>query len=294
VVGLYRGSFLDWGRQRLWVLAQPSSAVEPVPVSQIVSGNPALATRRIRQGGWAVLSEAVAAEHHLHVGQTFVLASPRALRLRVAALSTNLGWPPGALIVNASDYAQAWASGYPSAYEIQTKLGVSAATVRSQVEQTLGSGTGLVVETASEREQRHYAVTAQALSRLTQIRLLVLIAAVLAVTAAMGSMVWQRRDMIAFMKVDGYRRGVLWRWLLCESAVLLGTGCSIGAVFGLYGEFLGSHFLASVTGFPIVFQVQALAALSSFALIGVVAVLVTAVPGFLVARVPPRVVAPAY
>ena len=45
---------------------------------------------------------------------------------------------------------------------------------------------------------------------------------------------------------------MLWRWLLCESALLLVAGCLIGAVFGLYGQLLVSHFLASVTGFPIV------------------------------------------
>lgn len=293
-VGLYRGSFLDWGRQRLWVQGQPASAVEPVPASQIVSGNPILAASRIRQGGWAVLSEAVAAEHHLHIGQAFVLPSPRAMRLRVAALSTNLGWPPGALIVNASDYAQAWASSDPSAYEIQTEPGAWAATVRSLVERALGPGTGLVVETSSERVQRHYTLAAQGLTRLTQIRLLVLVAAVLAVAAAMGSMLWQRRDLIAFMKVDGYRKGVLWRWLLCESAVLLGAGCSIGAVFGLYGQFLGSHFLSSVTGFPVVFNIEVLATLWSFALVSLVATAVATVPGYLVVRVPPRAVSPAY
>ena len=79
---------------------------------------------------------------------------------------------------------------------------------------------------------------AQGLSRLTQIRLLVLIAAMLAVAGALGAMIWQRRDLVAFIKCEGYRRGVLWRWLCCESALLLGAGCSIGAVFGLYGQLL--------------------------------------------------------
>ena len=293
-VGSYRGSFLDWGDQRLWVLAQPASAPQPVPASQIVSGNPIVATRRVRRGGWAVLSQAVAAEHHLHVGQAFVLPSPRLRRLRVAALSTNLGWPPGAIVMNATDYARAWVSGDPSAYEVQTTPGVSAATVRSRIERSLGPGTGLVVETASEREGRDQAVTTQGLARLTQIRLLVLVAAVLAVATAIGSMLWQRRDLIAFMKVDGYRKGVLWRWLLCESAVLLGAGCSIGAVFGLYGQFLGSHFLSSVTGFPVVFNIEVLATLASFALVTLVATAVAAVPGYFVVRVPPRAVSPAY
>jgi len=293
-VGSYRGSFLDWGDRRLWVLAQPVGAAEPIPMSQIVSGAPGLATSRIRQGGWAVLSQALAGEHHLHVGEAFLLPSPRSIRLRVAALSTNLGWSSGALILNASDYARAWASGDLSAYEIQTSPGVSAATVRSRVARALGAEAGLVVETSVQREQRHHILAAQGLARLTQIRLLVLIAAMLAVAAAIGSMLWQRRDLIAFMKVDGYRKGVLWRWLLCESAVLLAAGCSIGAVFGLYGQFLGSHFLSSVTGFPVIFNVEALATLSSFALVTLLAVAVAAVPGYFVVRVPPRAVNPAY
>ena len=249
---------------------------------------------RIRQGGWAVLSQALAAEHRLHIGQAFQLPSPRPIRLRLAAISTNLSWPPGAMIMSATDYAQAWESSDPSADEIQAKPGTAITALRSELRRALGVGVGLAVETSSERRRRHDEIGAQGLSRLTQIRLLVLIAAVLAVTVAMGSMVWQRRELIAFMKVDGYSRTVLWRWLLCESAVLLVTGCSIGAVFGIYGEFLGSRFLASVTGFPIVFQLQALSALLNLALVSLVAVAVTALPGYLVARVPPRVASPAY
>lgn len=301
-VGLYRGGFLDWGLHRVWVLAPPASSPQPIPVSQIVGGDPTLAATRVRQGGWAVLSQALADEHRLRVGQAFELPAPRPIVLRVAAIGTNLGWPPGAIVMGATDYARAWGSSDPSAYEIQALPGTAIATVQSEVRHALGSnagsgvgsGAGFVVETLSERQQRHYAVAAQALSRLTQIRLLVLIAAVLAVTAAMGSMVWQRRNLIAFMKVDGYRQGVLWRWLLCESAVLLVAGCSIGAAFGSYSGYLGSRFLASITGFPVVLQVQAPAALSSFVLVSLVAVAVTAIPGYLVARVPPRAASPAY
>jgi putative ABC transport system permease protein len=294
VVGLYRGGFLDWGQRRLWVIAPPSSSPHPIPVSQIVGGDPGLTVLRIRQGGWAVLSQALASEHHLRLGDAFELPSPRPTVLRVAAVSTNLGWPPGTIIMSAADYARAWASSDPSAYQIQARPNTPIATVQSAVRRVLGTRAGFVVETSNERDRRYHAVAAQALSRLTQIRLLVLIAAVLAVAAAIGSMLWQRRDLIAFMKVDGYRKGVLWRWLLCESAVLLGAGCSIGAVFGLYGQFLGSHFLSSVTGFPVVFNIEALATLSSFVLVSLVATAVAAVPGYFVVRVPPRAVSPAY
>ncbi|HEY2200915.1 MAG TPA: FtsX-like permease family protein, partial [Solirubrobacteraceae bacterium] len=56
-VGLYRGGFLDWGQRRLWILGPPASTRQPIPAGQLVSGNLALADARLRQGGWAVLSQ---------------------------------------------------------------------------------------------------------------------------------------------------------------------------------------------------------------------------------------------
>jgi putative ABC transport system permease protein len=293
-LGLYRGGFLDWGDRRLWVLAPPSSSGQPIPPSELVDGNLPNAVAKVRAGGWAVLSQALAAEHNLHVGDAFALPSPRPTTLRVAALSTNLGWPPGAVIISSATYARAWASGAPSAYEIQVEPGVSPRTVRGVVARALGSQTGLAVETAAEREHLHYVLASQGLSRLTQIRLLVLIAAMLAVAGALGAMIWQRRDLVAFIKCEGYRRAVLWRWLCCESALLIAAGCAIGAVFGLCGQLVVSHALASSTGFPISLDVEAFAAVSGFTLVSVVAVLVVALPGYLVVRVPPRTVNPAY
>jgi putative ABC transport system permease protein len=293
-LGLYRGGFLNWGDRRLWILAPPRTIAQPIPASQVVSGNVGRASAEIRHGGWAVLSEALASQQHLRIGQSFVLPAPRPTLLRVAALISNLGWPPGAIIMNSSDYARAWESGDPSAYVIRAQPRTSPAGLRRLIQRRLGPETGLTVETSAERERRHYALASQGLSRLTQIRLLVLIAAVLASTGAMGAMIWQRRDLVAFIKCQGYRKDVLWRWLLCESAVLLVAGCSIGAVFGLFAQLLGSHFLASVTGFPVVFAIEPIAAISSFALLSIVAITVVALPGYLVVRVPPRTASPAF
>lgn len=293
-VGVFRGSFLDWGLRRLWVLAPSSSVQQPVPASQVVSGNAHLASQRVRDGGWVVLSRALAAEHHLHIGQPFTLPSPRPLTLRVAALTTNLGWPPGALILDSQTYARAWANAAPTAYTITTAPGASVIAVQARVRHVLASVPGLAVETSAERNDRRHAIAAQGLSRLTQIRLLVLIAAILAVIGAMGAMIWQRRDLIAFIKVQGYEEATLWRWLLCEAAVLLTVGCLIGAVFGLYAQLLGSRFLATVTGFPIVFNIEGLAAITSFAMVSSIALAVVAFPGYLVVRVPADTTSPAY
>jgi putative ABC transport system permease protein len=293
-LGVFRGSFLNWGDRRLWVLAPPHNSTAPVPASQILAGNPQVASARVRTGGWVALSQALAAEHHLHVGQEFVLPAPRPLRLRVAALTTNLGWPPGALILSSNTYARAWVSSDPTAYTIQPTPGLSATTLRNRVRQALVSVPGLAVETFAERNRRHDAVAAAGLSRLTQIRVLVLIAAILAVTGAMGAMVWQRRELIAFIKCQGYEEIVLWRWLLCETTVLLATGCLAGAVFGLYGQLLLSHVLIAITGFPMVVGVEGLAALSSFVVVTALALVVVALPGYLVVRVPPSTASPAY
>ncbi len=288
-VSLYRAGFLDYGDRHIWVLAPPSTAAHPLPPSQLVKGNLALATARLREGGWAVLSQAVAAAHNLQIGQSFTLPSPRPMTFRLAALSTNLSWAPGAIILNPRDYERAWESVDPSAYNVMLAPGADPEVVQREVQRTLGSTSGLAVETARQREQSLRTASRQGLSRLTQIATLVLIATVLAMSIAMGTMIWQRRPRLARMKVQGYERGVLWRALLFESGVLLGAGCSIGAAFGMYGQLLISHALASVTGFPVVFSAGALVAIASFTLVSAVAVAIVAVPGYRAASVSPYV-----
>ncbi len=286
---LYRGGFLDYGDRRVWVSAQPREQPQMVYAHQLLEGIGALANRRVRAGGWAVLSQAIAREHGLHIGSSFTLPSPLPTRLRVAALSTNVGWPPGAIMINAQDYARAWRSPQISAYEILDMPGASASVVAAEVRRALGSGSGLVAETAAAREAKQRAASRQGLSRLSQISTLVLIAAVLAMAAAMGNMIWQRRARLARLKLDGFSDMSVWRTLLLESVLLAGSGCAIGAFFGLFGQLLGSHAILDVTGFPVVFSFGLLLALGSLALVTTVAVVIAAIPGFLVARVRPAV-----
>lgn len=293
-LSLYRGGFIDWGQRRLWVLAPSSSIESPVPASQVLVGNPALASERLREGGWAVLSEAVAVENHLRIGQAFTLPSPHPQTLRVAALTTNLGWAPGAVMLNSSDFTRGWTTSQLSAYEIRTTYGIPVASVRNRLRRVLKSDQGLTVETSTEREGRDDAAAVQGLTRLTQIRLIVLISAILAIVGAMGAMIWQRRERIGSYKIQGYQERVLRRWLVCETAILLSVGCSIGAVFGLYAQLLGSHFLATVTGFPIVFEVEGISAISAFGLVTVIAVVIVSVPGFYVVRVPASTASASY
>lgn len=290
-VSVYRGSFLDWGDHRTWVIGPGAGVDHPIPASELLTGSLATTTARLRHGGWAVLSQGLADQHHLHIGESFTLPSPHSAVLRLAATTTNLGWPPGTIIMSASDYATDWESDAPSAYEIQTFPPPSA--VAPRVREAL-HGLGLSVQTAREREQLHYAAASQGLSRLTQIRLLILVAAILAVSAAMTAMITARREQIATTKAHGIPESDLRRALIWESTVVLAAGCSLGVLFGLYAQLLGSHFLSTVTGFPIVFAIEAMAAIVSFALVSVITVAVLAIPGYRVVRVPPSTISPAH
>jgi putative ABC transport system permease protein len=286
-VRFYRGSFLDVGDRRAWVIAPPRDVAQPLPPDQLVEGSVAAAVSRFHAGGWVILSRAIASQQHLRVGDSFVLPSPRPTVLRVAALSTNFGWPPGAIVLNAEDYAHAWGSADPSALEVDLRPGVSPTLLARRVRSALGALSPLRVQTVPAREREFRSTAREGLSRLTQISLLVLFAAVLAMAAMMGAMIWQRRPRLADMKVDGFDRGVLWRSLLWESGLLLGSGCSLGAVFGLLGQTLLSRALVIVTGFPVAFSPGLLVALESFALVSATAIVIIAIPGGFATRVRP-------
>jgi putative ABC transport system permease protein len=286
-VSRYRGGFLDLGDRRVLVIAPPKMNPRLVPASQITEGDPALAKSRLGGDAWVTMSQTLANERHLHLDDWFTLAAPRPTRFRVAAITTNLGWSPGAIVMNADDYAHAWNSRDLSAYQVTLKPGIPVRLGLREVQLAVQSNTALVVQTAAQHERNDIAAQRQGLARLTQIAALVLVAAALAMAAAMGAMLWQRRPRLAGMKVDGFGQGELWRALLWETALLLGTGCSIGAVFGLYGQLVLSHALVGVTGFPVVFSIGIPVAIVSLAIVTTIALAVVALPGYLAAQVKP-------
>jgi putative ABC transport system permease protein len=285
-VSLYRSGLLDYGDRRVWVIAPPPSAAALLAEAQLMQGTARTAGERVRAGGWLVLSQTIAAEHHLRVGKAFTLPSPRPQRFRLAATSTNLSWAPGAIIMGASDYARAWGDQDISAYGIALDPGVAPAQGAREIEHALGPGSGLAVETAQAHAAQQSALSRQALARLSQIAALILIVAVLAMAAAMAALLWQRRPRLAKLRLEGLRRGELWYTILLESALLVGVGCATGAIFGLYGEQLADRALSHAVDFPVVYSVTVPAALSSVALVCASALAILAIPGYLAARVP--------
>jgi putative ABC transport system permease protein len=191
--------------------------------------------------------------------------------------------------MNATDFASAWGSTDASAYNVLLAPGVSQAQGASEIRRALGPSSGLTVETAEQHAAQQRALSRQGLERLTQIATLILLAAVLAMAAAMGNMVWQRRPRLAKLKLEGFPRAELWRTILLESLLLLGVGCLSGAVFGLYGQQLLDRALANVINFPVVYSFGVLVAVTSLALVTAAAVAIVAIPGYLAAGVSPAV-----
>jgi putative ABC transport system permease protein len=287
-VDVFRGAFLDLGNRRVLVLAPPASSPQLLPSDQIVAGSGAQAQSRLASGGWVAISENLARRWRLSVGSGLTLASPAPHRYRVAAIITNLGWSPGAVQMTAKEFAQAWSSSDTSAYLIDFKPGTDPRAGIAGVRRALDAlAPGLVVQSAAQHEQNDLRAQRQGLTRLTQIAVLVLIAAALAMAVAMGALIWQRRGRLAGMKVDGYSPGELWRALLWETALLLGAGGLIGALFGLYGQIVLNHALINVTGFPLVYSLAIPVAVVSLAVVGAIALAMVALPGYLAAQVKP-------
>jgi len=285
----YQGSLLDVGPHRLWIRGRPPQDRTMIEASQLLHGDPARTTQRLRHGGWAAISSGFADEHHLHVGDSFSLPTPSGVvNFRAAAIMTNSGWPPGTITINSDDYTRYWQTTDPSALEVNLDPGVGVAAGRRSVLAALGDQRGLSVLTRGERTEEAQTSARQGLETLGEISTLLLIAAGLAVSSALSAAVWQRRARLASLKIQGYDSGQLWRALLLESAITVGIGCAVGAVVGIYGHALAGRWLKVTTGFPAPFAVAPTQLILTLMLITAVALAVIAVPGFAAARVPPR------
>jgi putative ABC transport system permease protein len=284
------GGLIDIDGRRLLIRVHQPNTPEMLQSTQLLHGNFAQATRLMRRGGWASVSDGFAGEHHLGVGDHFALPTPAgALRLGVAAITTNLGWPPGAITFSTADYLRGWQTSEPSALEVNLKPGVSLQAGRGAVQAALGPNSALQVWTFKEREARADGNLRQGLRSLGQISTLLLITGALAIAASLSAAIWQRRGRLAAMKTWGYDYLQLWRSLLLESAIVLGVGCADGTILGVYGHALADRWLGLTTGFPAPFAVGGPLVLIPLAVVAGIALAVIALPGLAAAQVPPSV-----
>jgi putative ABC transport system permease protein len=284
----YQGSFIDAYGRRIWAIARAADAPKLIPAGQLIAGRRGVAERRLRSGGWAVVSAQIAAEAHVGIGGVITLPSPTGpVRLRLAATTTNLGWSPGAVVLGQRDYRDRWLETAPSAFELDVAPGAADAAVRRAALAALGPASGLQVQTSAERAGEADALAREGLGRLSQIALLLTAAAVLAMAAAIGASVWQRRPALASLRIQGFRPHQLRVILLWESGLVIATGSAVGAAAGVYGHALIDLYLRSATGFPTVFSISASDLLLAVGAIVGATLALLAVPGAVASRVQP-------
>lgn len=289
-VRLYRGGMFDVGSRRVWVIGRPRTDAVVVPPSQVTDGLPARADAQVRGGGWAAVSTTIADERSLGVGDPLRIRTPGGgLDVRIAATVSNLGWGPGAIVLDADAYRRAWRTNDPSALEVTLAPGVTPQEGRGAVARALGpAAAALDVQTTAELEGEFHSVLREGLTRLSQISTLLLIASALALSAVMSAAVWERRRLLATYKLEGVKRRQLGTMLLFEALIVLGIGCGVGVLGGVYGHLLSDRWLELTTGFSAPFAPQVEQGLATLLAIVLASLAIVSVPGWMAARVPAR------
>jgi putative ABC transport system permease protein len=286
-VRTYQGGLLDVGTRRLWLRARPSDDPTMLQASQILEGSANASTARLRAGErWVALSGTLATAYGVKVGGWFTLPTPSGPeRFHVAAVTTNVGWPPGAITFNAADYSRYWQTSDPSALEITLKPGVAPEAGKLAVERALRDNPGLRVQTMAQRITQFENNLRLGLRPLLEISRLLLVLAALALAAALGTAIYLRRARFITLKEDGFDRLRLLRALLIESTVILGVGAFDGILTGLYGHALANRYLRLGPGFPAPFSVGGLQIASTLLIVGGVTLAVLALLGYFAAGV---------
>lgn len=254
-VAPWRDAFLDLATRRVWVVGVPQTLVAQILPSQLRQGRLALADRRLREGGWAAVSQPIARERHLHIGQRFQLPTPSGqATLRLAATVANYGWLPGAVIMNANEEARLWGSSEDTELAVTLRPGVPIAQGRRAVQAALPPSSALSVQSAGQRRAEASAVLGSTLSRLNDTTFVVLIATAASVIALMLAAVWQRRGRLDSLTDIGMSFTQLARLVFYESGLPLLCGVAIGIAAGLLGQDLIDRWLAQSTGSPVKFS----------------------------------------
>jgi putative ABC transport system permease protein len=115
-----------------------------------------------------------------------------------------------------------------------------------------------------------------------------MIAAGLAMAAAMGAGIWQRRASLASLRIHSFSPWQLRGVLAYESLLVLVTGALAGAAAGVYGHLLIDRFLRLTTGFPVPFTVEGVHTFQTILLIVLGALLALMVPGYIASQVSPQ------
>ncbi len=191
-----------------------------------MEGSLSAADRHLREGGWAAISQTIAREDHLHIGQRFTLPTPTGNASSPARRdrSRTTAGCPGAIVMNGDDHARLWGSTTATQLAVTLKPGIPIEQGKRAVEAALPAGSALTVKTADERRSEVSAVLGSTLSRLNDTTIVVLIATIASVIALMIAAIWQRRGRLDSLMSIGMSFGQFARLIFYES----GLGAALG------------------------------------------------------------------
>ena len=285
----YYGGFLDVAGHRAWIIARAPAALGGFPGGQLVSGDRRATATRMQAGGWVTLSAQLADALHVRSGGRVTLPTPSGpVAYRLAATTTNLGWSAGAIVLNSSDYVRVWPGAEPTALEVELGSGADRARAQADIEARLGRASPLAVESPDTRAARADPLAREGLARLSQISLLLSVAAALAIAAAMAASIWQRRASLASLRLQSFSRRQLRIVILLEAGIVIGTGCLAGAMAGIWAHAQIDRYLRLVSGFPAPFTPALSQSVAQVLVIVAATLLALAVPGLLASDAPPR------
>jgi putative ABC transport system permease protein len=244
----WRSSFLDLPSRRVWVIGIPPQARESIAPVQLVNGTLHTTEQRLREGGWAVLSQQIADEMHVRLGQRVTLpVAAGTASFRLAATVHNYGWPSGTVLINGDEYAHLWQSSAASQLAVTLTPGISDAAGQRAVQAALSNGSPLSVQTREERQTEIRTVLGGTLSRLSVTTTIVLIAAIASIIAMMVAAVWQRRGRLDALLTIGLSYGQLARLVFYESGSTLLAGSLFGLAGGLIAQGLADNWAQRIT-----------------------------------------------
>jgi putative ABC transport system permease protein len=250
----WRDSFLDLPGRRVWVLGVSAQTPAQIAPSQLIEGSLNTADRRIREGGWIAISQPIAREDHLHIGDRFTIPTPTGnASVRIAATIANYGWLSGAIVMNADEHARLWGSTNASQLAIRLKPNIPLEQGKRAIQAALEPHSALTIQTTAERRSEVSAVLGSTLSRLNETTIVVLVATITSVIALMVAAISQRRGRLDSLMSIGMSPGQFARLIFYESGSLLLCGALIGMAAGLAGQYLIDGWLHHTTGSPVTF-----------------------------------------
>jgi putative ABC transport system permease protein len=286
----WRDSFLDLPARRVWVLGVPPQVPAQIAPSQLVEGSLEQADQLIRKGGWVALSQTIAREEDLRLGERFQLPTPSGLAsVRLAATTANYGWLSGAIVMNSEEHARLWRDNSASQLSVTLAPNVTVSQGKRAIERALPKGSALTVETNAERRSEVGSVLGSTLSRLNDTTIVVLVTTVLSVVAMMIAAIWQRRERLDSLMSIGMSSSQLARLIFFESGSVLLLGCLLGMAAGLAGQYLIDGWLHHTTGSPVTYSPAWQLGLRSIAIAAGLSILALGVALSQAGRLTPRV-----